>query len=100
MYFLINLGSSGWLDFLNPVIREFWAKKFELDQYTGSTLDLYTWNDMNEPSVFNGPEITMHKDAKHFGGWEHRDVHNLYGLYVVGQNKYILFDRKLNISLA
>lgn len=37
---------------------------------------------MNEPSVFNGPEITMVKDAKH-GEWEHRDVHNLYGLYVV-----------------
>lgn len=42
----------------------------------------YIWNDMNEPSVFNGPEVTMHKDALH-GVWEHRDVHNLYGLYVV-----------------
>ena len=35
---------------------------------------------MNEPSVFNGPEITMHKDAIHYGNWEHRDVHNLYGM--------------------
>jgi mannosyl-oligosaccharide alpha-1,3-glucosidase len=34
---------------------------------------------MNEPSVFNGPEITMLKDNIHFGDWEHRDVHNLYG---------------------
>ena len=34
---------------------------------------------MNEPSVFNGPEVTMHKDAKHAGGYEHRDVHNTYG---------------------
>ena len=76
-------GSSSWLDFLDPKIREFWANKFKLDQYVGSTLDLFTWNDMNEPSVFNGPEITMHKDAKHFGGWEHRDVHNIYGTYVV-----------------
>ena len=33
----------------------------------GSTLDLYTWNDMNEPSVFNGPEVTMEKDAVHAG---------------------------------
>lgn len=32
-------------------------------------------------SVFNGPEITMHKDAVHYGGWENRDVHNLYGFY-------------------
>lgn len=38
---------------------------------------------MNEPSVFNGPEVTMLKDAQHFGGWEHRDVHNIYGFYVV-----------------
>lgn len=44
--------------------------------------NLYTWNDMNEPSVFNGPEVTMHKDAL-LGKWENRDVHNLYGLYVV-----------------
>lgn len=48
----------------------------------GSMENQYIWNDMNEPSVFNGPEVTMHKDALH-GVWEHRDVHNLYGLYVV-----------------
>ncbi|ETE61989.1 Neutral alpha-glucosidase AB, partial [Ophiophagus hannah] len=51
--------------------------------FYGSMENLYTWNDMNEPSVFNGPEVTMHKDAVHQGGWEHRDVHNLYGFYVV-----------------
>ena len=40
---------------------------------------------MNEPSVFNGPEVTMPKDIVHFGGWEHRDLHNIYGhLYVMG----------------
>lgn len=36
---------------------------------------------MNEPSVFNGPEVTMPKDNKHntpAGTFEHRDVHNLY----------------------
>ena len=56
-----------------------------IGDYAGSTLDLYTWNDMNEPSVFNGPEITMHKDALHFEGWEHRDVHNIYGTYLVSE---------------
>ena len=35
-----------------------------------------------QPSVFNGPEITMHKDALHHGGWEHRDLHNIFGAYV------------------
>uniref|UniRef100_A0A674JDG3 Glucosidase II alpha subunit n=1 Tax=Terrapene triunguis TaxID=2587831 RepID=A0A674JDG3_9SAUR len=44
--------------------------------------NLYIWNDMNEPSVFNGPEVTMYKDALHEGSWEHRDLHNLYGFYV------------------
>ncbi|CAG8800492.1 20870_t:CDS:2, partial [Dentiscutata erythropus] len=32
------------------------------------------------PSVFNGPEITMPKDLIHYGDWEHRNLHNLYGL--------------------
>lgn len=39
---------------------------------------------MNEPSVFKGAELTMQKDAVHHGGWEHREVHNLYGFYQVG----------------
>jgi hypothetical protein len=38
----------------------------------GSTKNLYIWNDMNEPSVFNGPEITMPKDALHYNDTEHR----------------------------
>ena len=76
-------GSSAWLDFVDPSVREYWASRFLPENYVGSTLDLFTWNDMNEPSVFNAPEVTMHKDARHFGGWEHRDVHNIYGLLVV-----------------
>jgi alpha 1,3-glucosidase len=75
-------GSSSWLDFMDPNIRQHWASLFNLRTYQGSTLDLYTWNDMNEPSVFNGPEITMHKDARHYQGFEHRDVHNVYGMFV------------------
>ena len=35
---------------------------------------------MNEPSVFSGPEVTFPKDVVHHGGWENRDVHNLYGM--------------------
>ncbi|XP_075723711.1 glucosidase 2 subunit alpha isoform X13 [Rhipicephalus microplus] len=75
-------GSSSYLDFLNPEVRQWWATKFELDQYKGSTEHLFTWNDMNEPSVFNGPEVTMHKDCIHTGGWEHRDIHNMYGMFL------------------
>lgn len=77
-------GSSSWLDFLNPAIQSWWSDQLSLDNYKGSTPSLYVWNDMNEPSVFNGPEVTMHKDAKHFDGKtniEHRDVHNQYGMW-------------------
>ena len=50
-------GSSSYLDMLSPEIREWWGEKFSLDNYKGSTSSLYIWNDMNEPSVFNGPEV-------------------------------------------
>ena len=77
-------GSSSYLDFTCDQVRSWWAEQFKLDKYKGSTmgksvdhfkrnvmnfkiflyLDLFTWNDMNEPSVFNGPEVSMPKDAK------------------------------------
>ncbi|KAK6477682.1 neutral alpha-glucosidase AB [Huso huso] len=75
-------GTAGYPDFTDPEMRSWWASMFSYDQYEGSTENLYIWNDMNEPSVFNGPEVTMHKDAVHKGGWENRDLHNLYGFYV------------------
>ncbi|GFR40498.1 hypothetical protein Agub_g1066 [Astrephomene gubernaculifera] len=74
-------GSSSYLDVTSPAVRQWWAQQFTLDRYSGSTPHLYIWNDMNEPSVFNGPEITMPKDNLHAGGVEHRDTHNLYGVY-------------------
>uniref|UniRef100_A0A2K6UFX6 Glucosidase II alpha subunit n=1 Tax=Saimiri boliviensis boliviensis TaxID=39432 RepID=A0A2K6UFX6_SAIBB len=75
-------GSAGYPDFTNPTMRSWWANMFSYDNYEGSAPNLFVWNDMNEPSVFNGPEVTMLKDAQHYGGWEHRDLHNIYGLYV------------------
>ncbi|KAK6766925.1 hypothetical protein RB195_026284 [Necator americanus] len=74
-------GDSVYIDFLNPAARTFWADQFSFSKYEGSTKDVYTWNDMNEPSVFSGPEVTMEKDLIHYGGLEHREVHNLYGFY-------------------
>lgn len=73
-------GSVSYLDFLAPKVRDFWSDQFSLANYQGSTTNLFTWNDMNEPSVFNGPETTMQKDSKHVGDVEHRDTHNLYGI--------------------
>ncbi|KAG8844242.1 hypothetical protein FRB91_002752 [Serendipita sp. 411] len=79
-------GSSAWVDYFNPASWEWWKGLFKLTGNDGdfhwsqSTNDVYIWNDMNEPSVFNGPEITMPKTNLHHGGWEHRDIHNINGM--------------------
>ena len=75
-------GSSAYVDFTSEKVRDWWASRFAYDKYEGSTPTLYTWNDMNEPSVFNGPEVSMNKDAKSIAGIEHREWHNLYGMYM------------------
>jgi len=79
-------GDSYYPDFCNPAAREEWSRFFTPDVYPHSRPNLYSWNDMNEPSVFNGPEISMPRDNLHkchAGNYsvEHRDVHNVYGLY-------------------
>nr|UEK51610.1 glucosidase 2 alpha-E-like protein 2 [Parasacculina yatsui] len=73
-------GSSSYLDFHQKDVRDYWASLFQREEYTSSN-SVFTWNDMNEPSVFSGPEVTMPKDNLHGNGaWEHRDVHNEYGV--------------------
>nr|XP_025854319.1 neutral alpha-glucosidase C isoform X2 [Vulpes vulpes] len=74
-------GLSSYLDFTNPKVREWYSGLFTFSAYQGSTDILYIWNDMNEPSVFRGPELTMQKNAVHHGNWEHRELHNIYGFY-------------------
>lgn len=86
-------GASSYLDFFNPVVREYVFNLYQLDKFHGTTNDVYLWNDMNEPSVFNGPEITMPKDMVHHPEWEHRDVHNINGLMVVQNTHEALFRR-------
>ncbi|OAQ65065.1 alpha glucosidase II [Pochonia chlamydosporia 170] len=73
-------GSSNWVDCFNPKANEWWKTLFKYDSFKGTLENTFLWNDMNEPSVFNGPETTMPKDNIHFGNWEHRDIHNLNGL--------------------
>ncbi|KAJ7798657.1 glycosyl hydrolases family 31-domain-containing protein [Mycena olivaceomarginata] len=79
-------GSSSWIDFFDPNSWDWWKALFKTTalksgwSWTSSTTDIHIWNDMNEPSVFNGPEISMLRDNIHYGGWEHRDVHNINGM--------------------
>lgn len=75
-------GDSSYVDFTSPKARLWWSGLFRYDKYVGSTEHLFTWNDMNEPSVFNGPEVSMAKSSLNLAGVEHREWHNLYGMYM------------------
>lgn len=76
-------GNSMWVDYTKPAARSWWSSLFAYDRYEGSRKTLFTWNDMNEPSVFGGPEVTMPKNVLHHGDVEHREIHNLYGMLMV-----------------
>lgn len=71
-------GSASYPDLFNPVVQKYFADQYLLENFQLQTADVMLWNDMNEPSVFNGPEVTMPKDNIHYEGFEHRHVHNLY----------------------
>ena len=92
-------GASVWPDYLNPKVREWWAKKFDPTYFPGDKDCLVDiWNDMNEPSVFNGPEVSAPRDLRYFGGFENRDIHNMYGFLMTqatyeGLAKYRPLDR-------
>lgn len=84
-------GASSYPDFFNPATTKYYGERYRYENFPGSTKDVHIWNDMNEPSVFNGPEITMPKDNRHYkepqdgheglaSYWEHRHLHNEYGL--------------------
>lgn len=77
-------GESKWIDTMGAEASEHWKKYFAQDyaQFAGDAPNIHIWNDMNEPSVFSGPESSMERGNIHVGGWEHRDVHNVYGLTV------------------
>jgi alpha-glucosidase (family GH31 glycosyl hydrolase) len=74
-------GQSSWIDFANPAARSWYSSLFAHDKYDGSTPTLFSWNDMNEPSVFSGPQLTLPMESGHHGGYEHRQMHNLYGFF-------------------
>jgi alpha-glucosidase len=72
-------------DYTNPKVRKWWSGLYEDFMTTG--ID-GVWNDMNEPSVFNGPDGTMPLDNMHSGGGDlppgpHEQYHNVWGLMMV-----------------
>ncbi len=87
-------GSSHWVDCFNPAALKWYSNLFSFDKWKVARPNLFIWNDMNEPSVFNGPETTMPKDNLHHDNWEHRDVHNLNGMTFVNGTYTGLLERK------
>ena len=87
-------GSSYWVDCFNPASIAWWKTLFKYDSFKGTGPNTFIWNDMNEPSVFNGPETTMPKDNLHYGNWEHRDVHNINGMTFHNATYDALLERK------
>ena len=51
-------------DFTRPEVRAWWATLYK--DYMATGID-GVWNDMNEPSVFGGPETSMPADNQHMG---------------------------------
>jgi alpha 1,3-glucosidase len=87
---------SSWPDFLNPETRRWWANLFHFSKWKESGSNLYVWNDMNEIAVFDSADGTAPKDLIHFGGYEEREVHNLYGHLMVSASFGGLVKRSAN----
>ncbi|RKK92836.1 hypothetical protein BFJ68_g15779 [Fusarium oxysporum] len=51
-----------------PLSTDWWNGLFDYTVFKGTMVNNFIWKDMNEPSVFNGPEIIMPKDNQRFGG--------------------------------
>lgn len=90
-------GASHWVDCFNPAAIKWWIGLFKYDRFKGTLPNVFIWNDMNEPSVFNGPEMTMPKDNLHWGNWEHRDIHNIHGITLVNATYDALMERKKGV---
>jgi alpha-glucosidase len=78
-------GPAVFPDFTREGTRKWWGSlyaEFVHDGISGF------WNDMNEPSVFDGPKMTMPVDVKHRidePGFQprttsHLEIHNVYGM--------------------
>lgn len=78
-------GKCAFPDFTIPETRVWWADLYK--EFMAKGVD-GVWNDMNEPSVFDGPDGTMPEDNHHRGGGElpagsHLRYHNVYGMLMI-----------------
>lgn len=73
-------GDSVFPDFTRAAVREWWGTLYQNFVKIGIR---GFWNDMNEPSVFDGPGKTMPLDTVHYvedRKTDHREIHNVFGM--------------------
>lgn len=78
-------GACAFPDFTRPETRSWWAGLYK--DFMANGID-GIWNDMNEPSVFDGPGGSMPESNIHLGGGNlptgtHLMYHNAYGRLMV-----------------
>lgn len=78
-------GRCAFPDFTRPETRSWWSELYK--DFLATGID-GVWNDMNEPSVFDGPAGSMPENNWHRGGGElqpdvHLRYHNVYGMLMV-----------------
>jgi alpha-glucosidase len=92
-------GPSVFPDFTRKSTREWWGSLYS--QFVQDGVSGF-WNDMNEPSVFDGPNGTMPDDVKHRidePGFQartttHLEIHNVYGM----ENSRATYDGLLKLQ--
>ena len=78
-------GKCAFPDFTQPETRSWWSGLYK--DFLATGID-GVWNDMNEPSVFDGPGVSMPENNWHRGGGDlqpdvHLRYHNVYGMLMV-----------------
>jgi len=81
-------------DYTRPETRKWWSSLYK--DFMALGID-GVWNDMNEPSVFDGPEGSMPADNTHKGGdglpaGSHLRYHNIYGMMMVKATREGILD--------
>ena len=89
-------GRSGFVDFFNPDASEWWSNNYNFGIHRGAAPNVFIWNDMNEPAVFDQPDNTCPRDCIHYGGYEDRDVHNINGHKMIMSTYQGLINRDEN----
>ncbi len=83
-------------DFTRPGTQDWWATQYKA--FLSKGVD-GVWNDMNEPSVFGGPDDTMPVDNHHRGGGNleagpHLEYHNVYGMLMARTTRAGILDAR------